>query len=169
MNCIVAISLCLTFLTWAAASYAALQLLQLNVDFTKDLLGCWAAQLIWFFVYLGLWLFLPYVNKMSGKNWILVFWCSLGLVLTTFQLVIHTQMVSGGSGDESEDADDSVHHQRCYFFTSNQLILASLCLYWNLVFLFALFTPLTGAIISAIQAATSSIDFLGNLKADDFR
>lgn len=167
MNCIGAVSLCLTFLVWAATSYAALRLLQLHVDFTVDLLACWAAQLVWFFLYLGFWLFLPYL-KSSFTSWLLVSWCSVGLLLTTFQLAIHTQMVSG-AGAESEDSIDDHPRQRRYFFSTNQLILATLCLYWDLVLFFVLSTPLSGAVISSIQTATASIDLLGGLKTEDFR
>ena len=152
INIIVAISLCLTFLNWCAASYLGLWLLQANFDLTAFLLICWAAQLIWFFVLVGLWLF---VRKCWP--WAMVCWAFAGLLLSLLQLAIHTQMVSGGGGG---DFEGDQKRKKKFIFTSNQLLLATLSLYVDSVLIFTLVTPVTGALVAALQQLTTSAGLL---------
>ena len=161
INIIVAISLCLTFLNWCAASYLGLRLLQANFDLTSFLLICWAAQLIWFFVLVGLWLF---VRKCWP--WAMVCWAFAGLLLSLLQLAIHTQMVSAGGGYLGGDfggdhfGGGDQKRKKKFIFTSNQLLLATLSLYVDSVLIFTLVTPVTGALVSALQQLTTSAGLL---------
>lgn len=68
---------------------------------------------------------------------LLVLWATLGLVIVMLELAVDTQMVSGG-----------LEHS----FSIHQYLLAPLNLYWDIMLLFLLTMPITGAIISSFIA-----------------
>ncbi len=90
----------------------------------------------------------------------MVCWAFAGLLLSLLQLAIHTQMVSGGGGDGDFGGDHfgggDQKRKKKFIFTSNQLLLATLSLYVDSVMIFTLVTPITGALVAALQQLTSN-------------
>ncbi|KAH9396240.1 hypothetical protein TYRP_019993 [Tyrophagus putrescentiae] len=127
-GCVVYLAMGLTFFFWCSISYISLRT---ELDFTVHKLFIWSVELIWLFVFVGLWMFIDYRE-------LLVLWATLGLVISMMQLAVDTQMVSGG-----------LEHS----YSVHQYLLAPLSLYWDIMLLFLLTMPIVGAIITSSFAA----------------